>query len=258
MPGFRRMRIGIALVCAILAVVLSCRAVAHEAPLQLAAIPTALTSDLRLPPNAGLDEPYGFAAGLRPDPRLDAKWLEAEQGIRSDAALVEACRASDGVCTSAARRFIALADSARGFSGRAALGVVNRAVNLAIAPLADLVQHGREDVWSSPLSTLATGKGDCEDYAIVKVALLQALGVAVDDLRVIVVRDPASPDSHAVAAARLEGRWFILDNRRFALVDAANSFYRPLFVLAPHRDETAGVKSLAQGSPGFGGSPLLL
>jgi ligand-binding sensor domain-containing protein len=39
-------------------------------------------------------------------------------------------------------------------------------------------------------------------------------------------------DGHAVAAARLEGRWLILDNQRMALVEDMNvRRYRPLFVI---------------------------
>ena len=43
--------------------------------------------------------------------------------------------------------------------------------------MSDLAQYGEIDVWSSPLLTFTTGRGDCEDYAIAKfVALHQALG----------------------------------------------------------------------------------
>jgi predicted transglutaminase-like cysteine proteinase len=140
-------------------------------------------------------------------------------------------------------------------SERARFAVVNRAVNLAIAATSDLVQFGVEDVWSSPIETLATRKGDCEDYAILKIAVLQAAGIAAADLRLAVVRDPVSNEGHAVAAARLDGRWLLLDNRRFALVDAAYSAYRPFFAL--HLQEDAGQRTVMQAEPGPG-TPYLL
>ncbi|MHC2591459.1 putative transglutaminase-like cysteine proteinase [Bradyrhizobium ottawaense] len=91
---------------------------------------------------------------------------------------------------------------------------------------------GIDDVWGSPLATFARGAGDCEDYAIAKLAALRLAGVAPEDLRILVVRDVRAGEEHAVVAARLDGRWLMLDNRRMAMVedDAARS-YQPLFAL---------------------------
>jgi hypothetical protein len=47
-----------------------------------------------------------------------------------------------------------------------------------------------------------------------------------------VVRDVRAGEEHAVAAARLDGHWLMLDNRRMAMVeDDAAQTYQPLFVL---------------------------
>ena len=67
----------------------------------------------------------------------------------------------------AALQFLAIVDSAKARDGRARLGEINRAINLAIRPISDLAQYGARR-WSSPLTTFATGAGDCEDYAIAK------------------------------------------------------------------------------------------
>ena len=48
----------------------------------------------------------------------------------------------------------------------------------------------------------------------------------------MIVHDPVRGEDHAIAAARLDGRWLTLDNRRMAMVedvDARN--YRPIFVI---------------------------
>ena len=74
----------------------------------------------------------------------------------------------DGCASPAALKFLDIVDAARSREGRARLGEINRAINLAIRPISDLAQHGQIDVWSSPLATLARGGGDCEDYAIAK------------------------------------------------------------------------------------------
>jgi hypothetical protein len=87
-------------------------------------------------------------------------------------------------------------------------------------------------VWSSPLATLSRGAGDCEDYAIAKFIALQRAGVSSDDLRIVIMRDTLRGEDHAVAAARLDGQWLTLDNRRMAMVeDIQVRNYRPSFVL---------------------------
>ena len=129
-------------------------------------------------------------------------------------------------------QLLAIVDNARAREGRARLGEINRAINLAIRPMSDLAQYGQIDVWSSPLETFAHGAGDCEDYAIAKYVALRLAGVSADDLRLVVMRDTIRGEGHAVAAARLDGHWLMLDNNRMAMVEDADvRNYRPLFVL---------------------------
>src|SRR5207248_4663919 len=111
--------------------------------------------------------------------------------------------------------------------------------------MSDLAQHGQIDVWTSPLATLARGGGDCEDYAIAKFVALRRAGLAADDLRIVVLRDTIHGEDHAVAAARVDGRWLMLDNRRMAMVEDAHvRNYRPTFVIDQH-----GVMRYADSSP---------
>jgi predicted transglutaminase-like cysteine proteinase len=132
----------------------------------------------------------------------------------------------------AALQFLAIVDNAKARDGRARLGEINRAINLAIRPMSDLAQYGAIDVWSSPLVTFASGAGDCEDYAIAKFAALRHAGVSPDDLRIVIMHDTLRDEDHAVAAARLDGHWLMLDNRRMAMVEDADvRNYRPTFVI---------------------------
>ena len=138
----------------------------------------------------------------------------------------------DRCVSPAALQLLAIVDIARARDGRARLGEINRAINLAIRPMSDLAQYGEIDVWSSPLVTFAHGAGDCEDYAIAKFVALRLAGIAPDDLRIVIMRDTIRGEDHAVAAARLDGRWLTLDNRRMAMVeDAQVRNYRPTFVI---------------------------
>jgi Predicted periplasmic protein len=77
--------------------------------------------------------------------------------------------------------------------------------------------------------------GDCEDYAIAKFIALRRAGLAPDDVRIVVLRDTIHGEDHAVAAARLDGRWLMLDNRRMAMVEDADvRNFRPTFVIGQH------------------------
>jgi predicted transglutaminase-like cysteine proteinase len=164
---------------------------------------------------------------------LVAKWQSVAHKLDDERVQLALCDGDRQNCASdAALQLLAIVDSGRQREGRARLGEINRAVNLAIRPMTDLAQFGQEDVWSSPLATFYRGAGDCEDYAIAKFVALRMAGIAPEDLRIVVLADTMRGEGHAVAAVRLDGRWLILDNRRMAMVeDMAFRNYRPLFVI---------------------------
>jgi predicted transglutaminase-like cysteine proteinase len=178
-------------------------------------------------------EPFGLFASRISGGGLREKWLGVEQKLDDERVQLALCDGDRAGCVSpAALRFLAIVDSARSREGRARLGEINRAINLAIKPMSDMAQHGQIDVWSSPLDTFATGAGDCEDYAIAKFVALRMAGVSADDLRIVVIRDTVRGEDHAFAMARLEDRWLALDNRRMAMVEDADlRNLRLLFVI---------------------------
>jgi predicted transglutaminase-like cysteine proteinase len=163
---------------------------------------------------------------------VHAKWLGLQHRLDDDMVQLALCDGDRDACVSpAALRLLAIVDAARQREGRARLGEINRAVNLAIRAMSDEALHGETDFWASPLATFGRGAGDCEDYAIAKFAALRLAGIAADDLRILIMRDGRGGD-HAVAAARLDGRWLALDNRRMAMVEDADiRNYRPTFVM---------------------------
>lgn len=195
-------------------------------------------ADLRagtlLSPGAGVlvrksAEPFGVFAFAISTGRLRQKWFALKERLDGDMVQLALCDGDRDNCASpAALKLLAIVDQARSHDGRALLGETNRAINLAIRAEND----GAEDIWSSPLETFLRGAGDCEDYAIAKLAALRLAGVAAADLRLVVVRDTRNGEGHAVASAKLDGHWLMLDNRRMAMVeddDARN--YQPLYVL---------------------------
>jgi predicted transglutaminase-like cysteine proteinase len=101
------------------------------------------------------------------------------------------------------------------------------------------------DFWASPLQTLGSGAGDCEDYAIVKYVVLRELGITAHDPRLIIVQDKKRETGHAVIAVRHEQRWLILDNRTMAILDAEDVHdYRSLFALDQHGTQTIATASI--------------
>jgi len=178
-------------------------------------------------------EPFGLSTSALTDGPLRAKWLAVERAIAAEADVIAGCASDPGHCTSQpALRFRDIVTVAAAREGLARLGEINRAINLAIRPVSDQAQYGVEDHWSSPLATLAAGAGDCEDYAIAKLVALRAAGVAAEDLRLVIIRENATGDDHAVVAARSGGHWRMLDNRTFLMIED-NGFgkYRPLFAI---------------------------
>jgi predicted transglutaminase-like cysteine proteinase len=204
--------------------------------------PAAAKNAINVP---ALAEPFGFDTVPVASGGIFSKWNGVEADIQADNDILSRCRASAELCPAAARNFLAIIAQGKAQTGRARIGIINRAINLAIRPMSDLAQWGVVDRWSSPLETFTTGLGDCEDYAIAKYVALMQAGVAAADVRLVVVRDLAFGEDHAVVATRLNGDWIILDNRWLTLVgDSEMRRTVPLFVL----DQT-GVKQFALAPP---------
>jgi predicted transglutaminase-like cysteine proteinase len=197
-------------------------------------------------------EPFGFFASPLSWGGLRHKWQGVARKLDDEMVQLALCDGDRDRCVSpAALQFLAIVDNGRARDGRARLGEINRAINLAIRPMSDLAQYGEEDVWSSPLVTFAHGAGDCEDYAIAKFVALRQAGISPDDLRIVVMRDTIHGEDHAVAAARLDGHWLTLDNRRMAMIEDADvKNYRPLFVIDQHGVMQYVDTPLLAGAPG--------
>ena len=233
-------------------------------------------------------EPFGLFTFRAPDNSLWRKWRGLESDIAKERIILEQCRESAAGCRSHAAQFLRLINAVKSKSGRDRLDEANRAVNQAIRYVSDFAQYGEADRWTTPLATFATGKGDCEDYAIAKYIALSEAGFPREDLRLVLGRDRAIHQDHAVLAARLDGHWLILDSRRSELIDDGElNNFTPMFAIndrgvqllaAPYAKrlplgdeidaapaavnaadaEWAGVESLDAASPLSGFLPLLM
>jgi predicted transglutaminase-like cysteine proteinase len=191
-------------------------------------------------------EPFGLAASTLTSGGLREKWLGVQRRLEDEMVQLALCEGDrDGCASPAALQFLDIVDAGKSRKGRARLGEINRAVNLAIRPVSDLAQYGQIDVWASPLATLARGAGDCEDYAIAKFVALRRAGLDADHLRIVIMHDPVRGEDHAIAAARLDGRWLTLDNRHMAMVEDVQVInYHPIFLI-----DAEGVKRYRDAIP---------
>jgi predicted transglutaminase-like cysteine proteinase len=183
-------------------------------------------------------EPFGLSIFRAPDGVLWRKWRGVEGGLLAEQGALDECRRDETRCSPGARRFLRIVEAVRSRHGHARFETANRTINVAVRYTSDIAQHDEPDRWSTPVSTLSTGRGDCEDYAIAKYAVLKETGVADDDLRLVLVRDRRAGEDHAVLAVRSGERWMILDNRYDSVVpDAEIRHFTPLYAI--NRDGVA-------------------
>ena len=119
--------------------------------------------------------------------------------------------------------------------------------------IADEVNWALPDYWATPFEFLRKAGGDCEDYAIAKYMMLRDLGVATDDMRIVVLKDLKLRVDHAILAVYINGTPFILDNR-YSDIMSANSLpdYQPVYSINEHgwwlHRPTPDSSTLARGS----------
>jgi predicted transglutaminase-like cysteine proteinase len=187
------------------------------------------------------DEPFGLTAFRAPEGVLWTKWRTLMPALEAENGAIERCRADTESCSLETARFVNMIDAAVLLRGQPMIQAINNGINGAIAYKSDLAQYGVPDQWGTPLATLKSGFGDCEDYAIAKyVAFLQA-GFSSKDLRILLVRDNVSREDHAFLSVKSDGNWLVLDNR-WSMINPTKDYSRFLPLFAIDQD---GVKLFA-------------
>jgi predicted transglutaminase-like cysteine proteinase len=98
---------------------------------------------------------------------------------------------------------------------------VNNWVNETIKPVTDLEHWGMVERWSYP----DDGKGDCEDYVLLKRRMLMQAGWPREALLITVVRDHKG-EGHAVMTVKTDKGDFILDNQAEEVLLWSETGYR--------------------------------
>ena len=89
--------------------------------------------------------------------------------------------------------------------------------------VSDLEHWGREDYWATPIETLATNAGDCEDFSIGKYFTLKDTGVDNEKLRITYVKALEYNQAHMVLAyyPTPDAEPLILDNINKTILPAS-------------------------------------
>ena len=158
---------------------------------------------------------------------LDAKWSRV---------------GSATVVGSAARFATALRDRAQ----HERIEAINAYVNSRVTFVDDSREFGVPDRWSAAADTLGRGRGDCEDYALAKLAMLRRAGFADHDLYFVVLKDLSRRADHAVLVVRSGGRFLVLDNGTDRLLNSAEiKDYRPILTFSAGQRFTHGYRRSA-------------
>lgn len=103
---------------------------------------------------------------------------------------------------------------------------VNASVNAAVKPVSDQDNYGKRDYWTLPRN----GKGDCEDYVLLKRAKLMSRGISPSQLLITMVQ---GSEPHIVLTVRTDHGDYILDNMRGEVLPAEQTSYRYIKMQSP-------------------------
>ncbi|MBB6488792.1 transglutaminase-like cysteine peptidase [Rhizobium lusitanum] len=167
-------------------------------------------------------------------------------------------------CDAAESAVAAAEKKVAGASIRDKINTINYTVNHAIRYATDMETYHETDHWAKPSEALSRQQGDCEDYAILKMAALYNAGVDLDQMALVVLFDQKRHFYHAVLSVSVNGNNLILDNMRDeVLSDKRIAEYLPLYSIVagrgylhgsrdPHAQALAAAMPLTKVAPGEG------
>lgn len=128
------------------------------------------------------------------------------------------------------------ANAPAGLAEQDLLARVNQWVNREIAYVNDDRNYRQRDFWATAEQTIARGKGDCEDFAILKMQMLRAAGVDADRMKLVLLRDLAANADHAFLLVQTDAGKVVLDNVTDRLYDGSRAnAVRPVLSFSENR-----------------------
>ena len=147
---------------------------------------------------------------------LDSARLRDQLTTRFDATHVELL---DG--------WLATVAEAHGLGETAKLKRINDFVNRHIAFEDDRSVWDQSDYWATPLETIGQGRGDCEDFTILKYVSLRLAGVADSRLRLIYVKARLNAPAGPLQQAHMVLAYYATPNAEPLVLDNLDAVIRP-------------------------------
>ena len=151
---------------------------------------------------------------------------------------------ADSACERKNSAFAAIVNAARDKRFIDKLSFVNSSINRAISYKKDSVVYGKLDYWAKPAEILEHRAGDCEDFAILKMAALLHAGIPAQSMSLVVLQDRKRGFFHAVLSVSTGSGVFILDSLSNVVSrDSDLPSYVPLYSFSTDRAWIHGAKT---------------
>ena len=206
--------------------------------------PSIVSPTAQLPPPSAEEFPGAVAVSV---PRLgeNPRWRriiehspQALNGVACADSQLESCAGS------AWSRWHELLEQVSALQGEDRLQAVNEGMNVLLTYASDHEIYGVSDHWATLDESMERGRGDCEDIAIAKMWLLNAAGIDLANMRLVVVKDTLRNLDHAVLSVVENGHQYVLDNTTMK-VGLAHWMrgYRPIYALSASHSWIYGMRA---------------
>lgn len=194
-----------------------------------------------LPPARG--EVLGSVPLAISEAPLSRRW-RAALAEQATSYFANSCDAERAVCASKLRQqLLGVVAIAQRQDEQEAIRSINSAVNSRLGYRSDLDSYGVPDYWATMAEVLQRGTGDCKGYAILKMWLLLAAGFDRSQLRLQLVKIPATGQDHAILVVNTSAGQLILDNIKSDVRnDADVKEYVPLLSFIENSTQIHGIK----------------
>ena len=115
--------------------------------------------------------------------------------------------------------WLATIESAKPKKDDARLKLINDFINRHIVFDDDIAVWQQSDYWATPLETIGQGRGDCEDFAIIKYISLRQAGIPAARLRLIYVKARRNGAAGPVQIAHMVLAYYATPNAEPLVLD---------------------------------------
>jgi len=191
-----------------------------------------------------LEEFPGAVAVVVPRLAANATWRRIVDEHPARLAASECPEMSaEGCAASPWTRWHELVQRISTLKGEARLQAANEGINALLTYASDEEVYGVDDYWATLQESMSKGRGDCEDIAIAKMWLLNAAGIDLSSMRLVVLRDTLRDLDHAVLSVVEDGHQYVLDNTSWKVGRADwMRGYRPIYALSSQQNWIYGVR----------------